>query len=473
MTKGWLLPLFVLGAACKGGSGKPAPVRKDAGIAALAQAADASEAVPALVTGLPDPAGYAYRTRAGHPAFRTAREAEAAGTWQAVAAACREALAVDPRHLDAAYLLGVALAKTDAAPAHVLEPLGRAVGGDLLKWGRAVVVQPALQPLWSTPLGKAFVARVEEAHRDFTALLGRALLVNANGDVYAFDDTASRWHRLTRTGGAVVGTFRVKHVPKLVYVTRERDAKTKQSHVGIGLIDLAAGRSKRMVRLPAISEAIRVAFNSKDPEVNAFVIYSKGWFALDDRDDVLALRPLDTKEHPGAVGKLAEMASIDVRGRTTRAQRLELPNIAADFDEHRLASALKITQTKRIVTVPSPGLIDGNTVTWSRDRSQLAFVAQLTDDCKAGEPTSAVFVADASTGAPRELERAIGGMAVEWMENRKLAIAGDRGVTIYELGGATTPIAGATSLAIASRNPACATEPAGDEPIAVEDSPSD
>jgi len=83
-----------------------------------------------------------------------------------------------------------------------------------------------------------------------------------------------------------------------------------------------------------------------------------------------------------------------------------------------------------VVSVPSPGLIDGNTAAWSPDRVHFAFVAQLDDHCTPGAVNTAAFVADASTGGTKELERAAGGIALQWLTERKVAIAGDHDVAL-------------------------------------------
>src|SRR4051812_37032213 len=136
-AKRHLLPLvgvLLVWASCRqGSSGKPALALSRAGDAAVGSAmspAAAADAVPALVLGMPSAASYAYRLRAGQAPFKRARAAEQAGHWDEVAAACTEALAADPDHLDAQYLLAIAHAKLGQAPAEILAPLARAVGGD-------------------------------------------------------------------------------------------------------------------------------------------------------------------------------------------------------------------------------------------------------------------------------------------------------------------------------------------------------
>ncbi len=116
-------------------------------------------------------------------------------------------------------------------------------------------------------------------------------------------------------------------------------------------------------------------------------------------------------------------------------------------------------------------MIDRNTVVWSPDRAHVAFVAQLDDRCKPGVLTAAAYVADAATGTVQHLEDAIGGLALEWLADRELAIAGDRGVSLVGLGGATTVLHGATDLVTPMRTTRCTPEAPETEPATDEDPP--
>src|SRR5262249_18571833 len=115
--------------------------------------------------------------------------------------------------------------------------------------------------------------------------------------------------------------------------------------------------------------------------------------------------------------------------------------------------------SNRVVAAPSPGLIDGNTVVWSPDRARLVFVAQLDEHCAPGAASAAAYAVDAATGTVRELERAQGGLGVEWIGDRRLAIAGDRGVALVDLGGEAAPLEGAEGLLTPRKKPRCIPEP--------------
>jgi hypothetical protein len=471
MAFGALVPLFVLLLACsRSGSGNPAaapaPAAGDAGVTEPRQA---TAEVASLTLGLPTVAAYGYRKGPGEPAFRQARTAELAGAWTDVIARCTEALAADPGHLDAAYLLAVARAKVAG---EIARPLTLAVAGDFAKWGSAALAQPALQPFLASPLGAAWRARVEEARARFVAMLSTALIVNAHGDLYAYDVEPARWHRLTRTGGAVVGAFGTSASDSLVYVTRKNVAG--KPAVGIGLVDLAHGSVRAPIALPpaAATATIRVAFNQRT--LKSFVVRAGGWFSLADDGTTLSLHAVPAKATPGAPTHLADRAWLDVTKHHARLTRLELAKVSADWDEHSLASAIRIGSSNKIVTVPSPGLIDGNTAVWSPDKTQLAFVAQIDDTCAAGTPAMVAYVVDAATGSTRELERAATGIALSWVANRRLAVAGDHGVALYALpGGTAQPIAGADGLAMQRRQPRCAEKAPSEDPAPSADEPAD
>ena len=456
-----LWPAIMLMMACGRGSGTAAgPLREDGG--PKAAHVEASATVAPLALGMSAVTAFGYRKGPGQPGFRRARESEAAGKWTEVAAACREALAADPAHLDAAYLWSVALAKTGAPPAQIVAPLTVAVAGDFIKWGAAALVQPALQPFLATPIGTAWQARVIEARAQHGAILSRSLVIGSNGDYYAYDRDAARFHRLTRTGGAVVATFRAHNVTKLLYVTRER--RKGAIELGIGLVDLARSRSKKLAYVQpsdtirdairdTIRDTIRVAYSTKR---DAFIVRSKTWFIVEDGGDALQLHAMPAKENTS----FAERSWVDVTGRRAKLGRGLMPSIAADVDAGGLASALKIQSSKRVVTVPSPGLIDTHTIAWSPDRSQFAFIALHSEVCRSGANPAAVFVADAATGTAREIERSVRAMAFDWVADRTLAIIGDHGVAIHTLAGDVAPlvIEGADALAPPSRSPVCAAE---------------
>lgn len=404
--------------------------------------------------GMPDLAAHGWRKRGGQPAFRLARAAEERGDWREVVTTCTQALTADPGHLEAAWLLAVGHAKLGELD-RVVAPLAQAAAGDFGKWGLASLELPGLKPFLATPVGEAWQQRLEQDRARYVAALERGLIVTADGDLYAVEPDLSRWYRVTRTSGLVIGALDLPAVHQVAYVARG-SGKAARS-LGIGVIDLARGRSSRPVSLD-VSGPIWVAYSAKPP-VGVWVGTGNpraiAWRQFDEDYHFHALPPR-TPRPPGPWLEVSARGQVRVHA---------LPgNVTADWDDQSLASAIRIGTSNRVVSVPSPGLIDGNTAAWSSDRQHLAFVAQLDEHCTAGAVNTAAFVGDASTGGAKELERAAGGVALAWLSERKLAIAGDHGVVVRSLdeGAPSITIEGADGLLTPRERPRCAPADARD-----------
>ncbi len=450
-----ILALVLALEACGHGGSSAAPPEphRDGGVLAK----DAALELPARPLGLASLDDFRWRKRGGQPAFRIARKAEDREDWPGVVAAARDALAADPGHLEAAWLYAVALAKTGKLD-EVLAPLSVAAAGDLGKWGLAALEQPALQPWLATPAGEAWKRRLDQDRQTYAAALARALVVSADGDLFAFDPEGGRWYRLTRTYGAVAAVFAAPTGKDLAYVTRKKGRK-----LAVGLVDLARGRSTRPTEVAA-APPIAIAYSAAKPS-GFWIGTGAAWRQLDDDGKLHAL-PAKLARPPGAW--------LDVLAHSARLHRPPIANVSADWDEQSLASAIRVGTSNRVVSVPSPGLIDGNTATWSPDRAHLAFVA-VDDHCTPGATAAAAYIADAATGTARELERGTA-LAIEWRDDRHVAIAGDRGVAIVELGGGQKPdvpgasaLAGADGLISPRRKPRCTPEPVEEPPVGDEE----
>lgn len=453
--------VLCIAAACGKGSGSTSspPPKHDA---APAEVAPAAVELTSRPLGLAELSGYQWRKRAGQAAFKTARRAEGREDWGAVVAACREALAADPGHLEAAWLLAAALGQL-GKHGELVEPLAHAVAGDFGKWGAASLELPALQRFLATATGDAWRRRVAADRATYLDALGRVTVIEGNGELYGLDPTTKRWHRLTRTGGAVVGALPAPSGRELAYVTRQ-GTKGKRE-LAIGVVDLAKGRTSKPVPL-GTQGPVHVGYGAK-----GFVVGTGApkptWRAIAGA----ALEPLPPKttRPPGR--------RLEVQGKTARLHALPQPGVIADWDDQGLASAMRIGSSNKVVSVPSPGLIDGNSLVWSADRSRVAFVAQLQPDstCTPGTARAAAYTADAATGAvsplfvpalePTKIDR---GLSVEWLSDRTLLVGSSDGVVVVGLDGERTPLAGATDLVTPHPRPRCTPAPE-DEPVNPED----
>ncbi len=453
--------VLCVAAACGKGSGsaQPPPSPKDD---AASQATPARVDLPSRPLGLAEVAAFQWRKRAGQPAFKQARIAESRGDWAGVTSACKEALTADPGHLDAAWLLAAALGEQGKL-AEVVAPLALAVAGDFGRWGTPSLELPQLRAFLATPTGEAWRRRVEDDRAIYLAALAHATITFADGDLYAFDPQATRWYRLTRTGGAVIGALAAPSTRELAYITRE--GKPGKRELAIGIVDLGKGRTTHTTPLGS-KGPITVAYSAKAPA--GFYVGAGSprptWRVI-AKAKLDALPPKTTRP-PGP--------RLEVAGRTARLHALPVPTVTADWDEQGLASAMRIGSSNKVVSVPSPGLIDGNTVTWSRDRSHLAFIAQLQPEatCTPGTARAAAYTADAATGAVQllfapaiEPAKIDTGLSVEWMTDRTLVVASGEGVTIVGLDGPErTPLVGATELMTPRPRPRCTPGPEEDPP---------
>ncbi len=226
----------------------------------------------------------------------------------------------------------------------------------------------------------------------------------------------------------MIGGLAVPDTHFIYYVT------TRAHRLQAGVIDLARGHSSRPQELGSAGP-ITVAYNGSAPAVGGWIgLGSPGataWRQLDDSDGFLHALPAKSTRPRGPW--------LEVAGRSARVHRLPVADVTADWDDRGLASAIRLAKSNRVVTVPT-GQIDGDTVAWSPDRTHLAFVAVLDEHCTPGAPAAAAFAVDAATGTLQELERATGGLSIAWLGDRRIAVAGDHGVSLVDLGGAA-PVA--------------------------------
>ena len=128
----------------------------------------------------------------------------------------------------------------------VTEPLATAVAGDFGKWANASLEHPALAEFLATPAGAAWRRRVTADRAAYTAALARSIIVDAAGELYAYDPTAPRWYRLTHTNGRVLASFVTGH--RIAYATRTN------GRVAVGVIDLDTGASTHPVAITRAGE---------------------------------------------------------------------------------------------------------------------------------------------------------------------------------------------------------------------------
>ncbi|MCB9572109.1 MAG: hypothetical protein H6709_08460 [Kofleriaceae bacterium] len=431
------IALVAAAAACSGRSSPAAP----------AEVHDAAPApVEPVVVPAPRPLGMAtldafgYRRGPGRAAYNVAVKAEKRGDWQGVVDACHDALAADPEHLDAAWLLAAALARQGAHD-QILAPLSQAVAGDWGKWGERSLTLPLFEGFRRSRWGDAYAQLAEGYRSAFAAAAPRALIVlgrdgaprdgglDRRTEVYGFEPATRRWLRLSRTGGTVVAALPAPGAAQVAYVAYRDLARSgapggKQGALArprVAVIDLATGRVSREQPFTDVGELRlwwRAGAAGADPQLAVTITggAAAGAWLLDWKRGHKKRPPKKPRLVPG------KDALVIARG-AVRRLRLPVADVTADWDDDGLASAIRLERTRRTVTPPAGLLVDGNALAWSPDGARLALVAVPGDDCAAA---ATVFVVDAATGKLRELGPAMA-PAPAWLDATHVAYtAGDR-----------------------------------------------
>jgi hypothetical protein len=439
--------------------------RKSPHAAAPEDAAAPADAAPVELTRGPLGAAalpaLGWRSRPGHDAYRKALVAERAGAWKDVVDACRQARAIDPDHLEAAWLEAAALARQGLHD-QVLAPLQVAASGDWGKWGERSLELDLFAAFRASPAGVAWTRAAEDYRADYLAALDRALVVGAGGDLYAYDPRDQRWLRVTRTNGAVRAAVRLEPAHLIAFVAvRKAAGGGSGKAVTVGVVDLSTGRPAGEVKLAGDTVKVRFRDAKGVPALEVADRKPGAWDRVDWRAKTRA--PSDAK---GAVLS----PTLVVAGDKARLVRAPTKDVTADWDDQGVAGAIRIERTRRTVTAPGTTLFDGNTLAWSRDRARLAMMTAPAEPC-AAEDREAVVI-DVDTGRLRSIDRGGAPAQVAWLAAGEIAVARDGTVGLYAADGTqlATLAVPDTPLWLWTRpqRPACDGEPEPEpEPVPV------
>jgi hypothetical protein len=506
----------------RGGSGEaPAP----ASAARAAVAAPPAKISPAPADdaplGVADRMALAWRERGGQEAFARARAAERRGDWAKMVAHCEEALAADPSHLEASWLLAAGLSHLSRF-SELAAPLARAVAGDPGKWAQPALQLSLFAPYWASGQGGALRPWIAAVEPRLAAALSRSVILVQQGRLLAYDRSAQRWLPLTRRL-ALVGAMVSR--PRVIFVARgeisaaakakaaklskaagtgaklstaaEPKPKARPGQKGarspvaaappaapppaavatpwlLGVVDLRSGavvevqlpegQRYEVLELPSRVAASAAASAAPDAAVPPLLVRADAgpWLTLTPEG---ALVPVATP----AAAALAGRPRLQIAEGRAQLIRQPLAGIVADWDQAMMASALRIRRSNRLVAPPAPALIDGQRVQWSPAGSRLALVASL-ESCEPDQPAALprrtlAYVVDPITGASREVAQSATGLELEWAGEQLLALATDRGVELIDLAsgsGAPEALGPDLSLPMPLRRSRCATPPPAD-----------
>lgn len=390
-----------------------------------------------------------WSERAGHAAFRLARAAERRGQWAQMVGHCQSALAADPSHLEASWLLAAGLVHL-GRHAEVGEPLARAVAGEPGKWGAPALTLPLFAPYWESGQGALLRPWIEEVLRRYQTELASSLVAVYRDRLVAYQPRTGRYVALARPH-RVRGALVVP--PRVAFMT---GAAPGERGARLGILDLRSS----VVKLEPLPEGRHELW--LEPAGDAALVRSERgrW------------RSLGGEQVAQPQGVLAPRLAI--RGARAMVDGHPAPDLSADWDQDRMASALRLRRSQRVLVAPAPAMIDGQRVAWSPRRTRLAFVAADSACLPEQGARVAAYVADALTGAPRLVSEAPGALELGWVDEQLLAVGSARGVALYALGtdGAATVRAELPELTLpaAAPRPRC---PAAEAPVVPAEDPDE
>ena len=396
---------------------------------------------------------FGWRRGPGKDAFERALAAEKKGDLAAVEREAAAALAADPGHLEAAWLVAVSRARLGKLDG-VLAPLEIAAAGDWAKWGERSLELAAFEPFRATPAGAGWV-RAGERYRSALgdALAGALVVVGRTApprlprgdsdervefraELYGVELAGGRWIRLTRTGGAVVGALPAPGRPLVAYAAyravARKGAATSIRELRVGVVNLSTGRAGREIALRDVHEVtLGWATRGAEPTLVARVVPAKnGGAAAPPRTYALDWRQgqkRGTDLPPPRDG-------LRVRPLAAERRRLPITGVTADWDDAGTASALRIDKSKKVVA-PGGAMIDGHSVAWSPDGARLAFATAAEDPCGEGAARDvAVHVVDAASGRARVVHKGTGVPSPVWLDATRLAFVDGDGVRVVDAG---------------------------------------
>lgn len=439
--------LACAGACACSGSGSSGGGGRGSGVVA-----DGGAAAEAVVTVAVRPLGkasldeFAWRRGAGKPAFDRALAGERRGDLAVVERECAAALAADPGHLEAAWMLAVARVRLGQLDG-VLAPLEVAAAGDWAKWGERSLELAVFAPFRATPAGKGWVRAAAGYRQALAAALADAVIVvgrtqpyrppRATGDVTvehraeAYAVSGGRWIRLTRTGGALVGALAAPGHGALAYAAYRavvrREGKPRLRELRVGVVDLASGAVGRELVVPDVVQAtLAWAAGRGEPELVLELVPVRGKAQTFVVDGDIGGR------QPRAAG-LPRAEALRVRPLSAERRRMSAPGVTADWDDLGTASAVRLDRSRKVVAPPGGAMIDGDSLAWSPDQARLAFASVADDPCGPGAARQvALYVVDAGSGRVRSI--AVGDRVPSpvWLAPTRLAFVDGDAVRVID-----------------------------------------
>jgi hypothetical protein len=384
-----------------------------------------------------------FTWEAGLASYEKAMAAYKAKTrdWSAIRTHAEAAIGKDASHLDARYLLAIALARV-GEPAAAVEHFVAALAGDYYKYAPLLDKDDDLKEFFATPHGASIkeVGAKIKAEYDKRIASGLWLVARrsafkwpakpgvefatSRGELYAFDRETRRYLRLSHTEHQAAGFVRSA-------------AGTEVLLLGFDKIDRPKPAGKEDDPTPLIASAWLE------------VLDAAAWTPIVKRVALGAGREVSVGYGPGdqilvstapasgrwGVGAPATSSLDRTTGKLTKVTVAPpVPRIAFTLDEGRVIRAPEgvratwagdpptapaLTAGGAAINVPESGAASQATVALSPDQAFLAF-ATAADPC-GKDVAPSLYVANAKTGALKHLLSARSRFSTRWIDATTLA----------------------------------------------------
>lgn len=368
--------------------------------------------------------------------------------WPATKGYAEAALAKDPQHIGARWLLGTALAQQGDHAAAV-EHLVAAIAADWGRYGAALGEEKDLEPFLATPHGAAvrdLIAKIGDDYRRRAAsglwVVARrspfrwpdkpgAQYSTSRGELYAYDRESRRYLRLTHTNDSVVGFVRSSAGNEVAVIgfdkietVKSDDAPPTIAHAFAYVIDTKDWRASPRIVLPTGAREVAIGYGVGDQlliataqpqgrwETAAAVVYSA------DRSGGKLTKTGGELPATRVVFSLEE-------GRVVRPPDDSIK--AAWSGEPATAPALEVRG--RAVMIRESGLVAQASL--ALGETHLAF-ATAVDPC-ATDTAPSLYVANTKTGALKHLLTAKSRFTTRWVAPTLLAYEdGDGTIRLWD-----------------------------------------
>jgi hypothetical protein len=437
--------------------------------------------------GVSKPSDFSYLYGRGAKQYKKAKKALEKSDWAAVKSNCEAAIKANSGHLDAHYLLATALAKLGDHAA-VGEPLSVALAGDWLRWGPGVETDANFVEFFSTDSAPAVNKLIQHYAAQFPELAKGGLFVvgrrsgfkqpkpkgkvqwaTTRGELFAYVGEGERYLRLTHTEESLAAWMTAPSGDEIAFVAYsgvdlpDKDAVPLIARIKIGTIDLATLKTTTKLATVTQKHVRMVKLQYGEGDELLVNVYPAG-----GRWDVEEPTPYRLDKGIGKLKKLKEplaaaVPSLEVSFEWTKLATGPSPDVETEDKSSTFKLATGFT-----VKLPTGEYVEQGGHVWSPNKEFVA-VRTMGRPC-VGNPESALFLVEATTGKFKKLYAGKANLGIEWLDNDQFVYEDeDGGLRIYDVtkreqvGHLRNP-AGLALYGLAStRGAICREDAAGDE----------